>query len=183
MQHHVHAGGRTGGGDDAALVDVQRVLAHPHVGELAGEGVGESPVGGGAAAVEQAGPRQHEGTRTDRGDACAALVGAGERIQQWLRWALGRITPAGHHDGVGVVQRLQSVRQLHVGAAEHAQGSGFGGAHLGGVPSHVQLGADGREQADGAAELEQALAVAGRNGDGGRCVRGMSGEHRLMLAG
>ncbi|MNI21476.1 hypothetical protein D3C73_750030 [compost metagenome] len=181
VQHHVHAGGRPGRGDDAAGVHIQHVVAYVDAWEFAGQRFGEPPVGGGLAAVEQAGPGEHERAGADGGDAGAARMGAGEGIEQRLRGALAGFAPAGNDDDVGVVDRTQIVGQLHLCTAEHAQRTGLASAELGAVPGHAQFGADGREQTDRAAEFEQALAVAGHDGDGGRVRFGRQGGHGLML--
>jgi hypothetical protein len=66
VQAQVQARGDTGAGEDVALVQVQHLGIDPHRREAVGELRGGIPMGGGAAAVGQAGIGQREGTGADR---------------------------------------------------------------------------------------------------------------------
>ncbi len=69
----VHAGGDAGGGPDRTVIDVDRLGVDVDLWVAAGQLRGGGPVGGGAAAVEQAGGGQGEGAGADGGyAACAA---------------------------------------------------------------------------------------------------------------
>ncbi len=108
-------------------------------------------------------------------------MSADQCIEQCLRRTLAGFAPTGDDDDVGVIDAAEIVRQLHLGAAEHAQRAGFARAQLGAIPGHAQLWPYRCEQADRTAELEQPLAVAGDDGDewcGG--IGGQAG-HGLML--
>jgi|GEM_PF-6991119 len=106
-------------------------------------------------------------------------MGADQCIEQGLRRTFAGLAPTGDDDDVGVIDAAEIVGQLHLGAAEHAQRSGFARAQLGAVPGHAQFRPYRCEQADRTAELEQPLAVASDDGDewcggiGGRAVHGL----------
>ena len=75
VQAEVDAGGGAGRGEDAAVLDVEG--RRVDLGRAAGpQAVGVHPVGGGPAAVEQAGVGQHEGAGVQPDDTGAGPVGA-----------------------------------------------------------------------------------------------------------
>ena len=69
------------------------------------------PVGGRAAAVEQAGVGEREGAGADREQPRAAAGGGAQRRQRLLRRRLEDAGVAGDDDGVGPPQRLRGRRR------------------------------------------------------------------------
>lgn len=116
MQHHVHAGGRAGRGEDAAGVHIQHVGAHLNTREAAGEQIGEPPVGGSAETIQQAGMGEHKCTRANRCQPRAACVGRTQFVQQGRWWAFVGIAPAGNHDHVRVVKPVERGGRLQLAA-------------------------------------------------------------------
>lgn len=71
VQADVHAGGGARRGEDVTVVHEEHVRVERHPGEHPPEVVGERPVGGGGAAVQEPGGGEREGRRADGHDARA----------------------------------------------------------------------------------------------------------------
>ncbi len=157
-------GARTGG--DPAVVQVERLGFDGDARVAAGQQSGEAPVGGGAAAVEQAGGGEREGADAVGGDQGTAVVGRHQGVQDDGR---GRGTEAGPGEG------------------EHEVGGGEPVQAVGDRQRHAQVGVDaaGAVGAEGEVEARQFRPVRaedlGDDADGehagtGRDVGGDGGE-------
>jgi len=108
VQRGVDARGRARAGDDVAVVDEEDVRVEQRLREPFGQLVGVAPVGRAAAAVEQAGGAEDEGTAADRQDDGAALVGLAQRLEHGRRVVVA--DGGGRHDHqIGPRGRVQPV--------------------------------------------------------------------------
>jgi hypothetical protein len=82
VQAQVDAGGDAGRGHHVALVDVQHAGVDLDLREHARQALGVGPVGGGAAAVEQAGGGQRERAGADRADPGTAGVSRAQGLER-----------------------------------------------------------------------------------------------------
>lgn len=80
VEAEVHAGGRSGRGEDLAVVDVQDGGVDLDVRVGGGQEVGRDPVRGGPQPVQEPRGRQRERARADRRDARAVLGGGPQRV-------------------------------------------------------------------------------------------------------
>ncbi|MGX1494159.1 hypothetical protein RKD41_006418 [Streptomyces tendae] len=155
VQADVDAGRGAGRGEDAAVVDEQHVRVDLDPRVHPAERLGDLPVGGGPASVEETGGGQDEGGRADRDDA-RVRANQGERAGE-LGGQLGGDVLRGHggdDHGVGRGEDLRAV--LHadgeVGVAAHRVAVHAAGQHL-------VAAVGGAEDPAGDAQLEGVHAV------------------------
>ena len=165
MQAGVNPRGRAGAGDDLAVVDVQDIgidldqrIALRKLG-------GPQPVGGGPAAVQQAGRGQHERPGAVAEHAATAPGEVAECRQHGLGGRYGRLAPA-HHDaevrGAEPVQAgVDHDRQADVGA-DHPRRRGRDRVVVPGQPLGAAVTA---EDLRGHAEPESRDAFVGQHRD------------------
>ncbi len=120
-QAQVDAGGHAGRGPHAAVVDVDAVFLDARLWTGALQVARQGPVGGRAAAVDQAGLGQDEGAGADAGGAARGRAGFAQEVQEGrARLEADRGHDAGHDQGV-VVAPVESF-------GEHAD-AGRAGEH------------------------------------------------------
>ncbi len=154
VQAEVEGGGAAGGGEDVAVVDEEHVGFEVHGGEPGAEVLGPLPVGGGAAAVEDAGFGEGEGAAAEADEAGAAGVGAADGVEDGRAAGCVDVGPVGDDEGVGGVGGGEVG---DAGEGEEAVAHGgvrFGCAELEVVEVAADLGAGEAEDLGGAAEFE-----------------------------
>jgi hypothetical protein len=156
MQAEVDARGGAGAGGHVAQVDVEGVGLDQHLRSTGGQLGGHPPVGGGPAAVEQSRLGQQEGAGAEGDDARPAPVGPPHRVDHGGTGGFVRSLPAGDHDGVGGLQRGQTVAHGHVVARQGRHRSRTFGAHRE-VVAGGQAGTGHPEDLGGARQLEGRL--------------------------
>jgi hypothetical protein len=120
VQAQVDARTGSGAGRHVAVVHVQHIRVHQHLGEGGGELGGVAPVGGGATAIEQSGLSEDERPRADGGDSRAALVGGPQRVD------VHRVADGGPQRAGALGADPEGVVGRHVlpDGAEHLGGTG-----------------------------------------------------------
>ncbi len=113
VEAEVDGGGLARGRQHAAVVGVEHVGVDAGQGVARGEFGGVRPVGGGAAAVEEARGAEHEGSGAEGGDPGTGLVGRADGFDELRRGRLVDIGARGHDHGVGCGQVLQPVVGFH----------------------------------------------------------------------
>jgi hypothetical protein len=125
VQADVHAGGGSGGGEERVVVDEQHVRVEVDVREHAPEPVGDLPVGGRPAPVEEAGGGEDEGAGAD-GDDARSGADEGQRGQDLFGHLVTQVgrRDGGDHHGVGRGERFRAVcdgdAEVRVGAHRSA---------------------------------------------------------------
>ena len=107
MQAEVDSRREPGGGEDAPVLDVERVLLDVDRAEPARQLVGREPMGSGAPAVEQARVGERERAGADRCHAGAASGSGAQRVEHGVRRRVEDLDVAGNEDRVGSRDRLQ----------------------------------------------------------------------------
>lgn len=107
VQAQVQPGGRTGGGENPAVVGVEHVRIDPHRRVAAGELVRGRPVGRGVAAVEQPGLGEAERADADRGHPRPALHRRAQRFQHRAGRRPERVVAPRHDHEVRALQHRQ----------------------------------------------------------------------------
>jgi hypothetical protein len=134
VQAQVDPRGRAGRGEDVVAVHIEHVRRHLHARKPARQERCVAPVGGGAAAVQQAGGGEHEGARADGHQPCSARVGAAQRLRHPPRRVAMNIGRARDDDRVRSLELLEAVIYRQAEAAHGGQQSRSLGAHREGVP-------------------------------------------------
>lgn len=165
VQAAVQPGGDAGRGDDVTVVDIEHVGVDGDVGVKRLELIGIGPMRGRLASRQQPGGGNGEGAEAQAHDQRAAPVGAVERLLHWGGKRSFKILPARDDDDIGVVKRLQPVRDSDAQPGIGVDRSFFDGADAEVEPRQPELRAVRAEHQARHGKMEGADAVEGDGGD------------------
>lgn len=166
VKGEVDGGGGSGGGEYLAVVDVEDAGVDLDVGIAGGEFGGPAPMRGDAAAIEQPGFGEDEGSGAEGEDARATPIGEAEGFEQGMGYGDDARTRAGDDDGVGLDEIGEGVGCGDEEAAKGVDGARRGGAEEKAIPGDVEFGAFDAEDFGGYAEFEGVDGVVDDGGDG-----------------
>ncbi len=170
VQREVDGGGGSGGGEYLAVVDVEDARVDVNVGVAGGEFGGPAPMGGDAAAIEQPGLGQNEGSGAEGEDARAAFVGEAQGFEQGMGDGNDAGARAGDDDDIGLGKIGKGVWGAEQEATKSLDGARLGGAEEKAIPGDAEFGAFDAKDFGGDAKLKWVDVIVD-DGGGGANVR------------
>lgn len=189
MERKIDGGRGSGRGEYLAVVDVKDARVDLDIGITGGEFSSPAPMGGDAAAIEQASFGEDECTSAEGEDARAALIGAAQGTEHGRGNRHDAGARARDDDGVGFGDLRERAGGGEQQAREGADGSRLGGAEQEAIPGDAEFGAFDAKDFGGDAEFERIDVIVDDGGDGVRVrflllrVFSATGNVALFMAG
>jgi hypothetical protein len=166
VKREVDGGGGSGRSKYLAVVDVEDAGVDVQVRVAGGEFGGPAPVGGDAAAIEQASFSEDEGSGAEGEDARAASIGEAQGFKQGMGDGNNAGAWARNNDDVGLGEIREGVGGGEQEATESLDGARLDGAEEEAIPGDAEFGAFNTKDFGGDAKLKRVDVIVDDGGDG-----------------
>ena len=112
MEAQINASGASGGGQNAAPIDIQNIRLNPNLWITRAQLLNIFPMGRRPFAVEQSSSGEHENAGANRNQPRSSRVSALKSGDQLLGYGLSGF-PSGNDDGAGTCEMGNSARSFH----------------------------------------------------------------------